>query len=313
MQTLFQESEPRFCPICGPAVPKKLKYPPSKRDNQLFDASVFNSRDGFHDNYFSFVECVKCGIIFTDPAPTAKFASRLYEISTVEYNPLEPWIYKAYVSLLQRASKFTPDLDSFVEIGGDAGFLLRHAAEKGFREQIEIEPSKDAQKKFIPPSPSARFVCDIFRGNEAEKNSVSEIVFLHTLDHISDPYAFLQNALALLKPGGVAVCAVHNTRAWSAKILGKRSPIFTIGHTYLFHTTNIRILFEKVGFDVLDVFPYANTYPLWYWMRDIDLLRSMKTPLLKVLEKIGISNIPIKLFAGNMTIIAKKPIIGRRG
>jgi enolase len=80
------------------------------------------------------------------------------------------------------------------------------------------------------------------------KNSFQVGAMFHALDHLQDPIQTLKDCLDALEPGGIFVVAVHNERSWSARLLGVRSPIIDVEHTYLYSRNTGVQIFEKAGF-----------------------------------------------------------------
>ncbi len=184
--------------------------------------------------------------------------------------------------------------------------MLRYGAENGFGRQIEIEPSRDAETKFQPQSKNAEFKRGIFIRGTLPKESVSFACFFQMLDHVPDPLEFVSAVYESLEPGGVAVCVTHDTQAWSAKLLGEKSPIYDLEHTYLFNQENIAALFKRAGFGATKTFPVANNYALKYWMNLVPFPRAIKSAAIAATSAIGLGDLRVKLYAGNLGIIAVK-------
>jgi SAM-dependent methyltransferase len=300
------ELETRNCTACGPGAEKKVKYP-ARFDVADLNATIFSARRSPDRKHFRLVECGKCGIIYSDPACDSSHLSALYQKSTVNYGGIEEQIYQSYSPVLDRGLAHATKKGTFLEIGGGRGFMLRYGAEKGFHSQIEIEPSTDAELKFTPPGPHAKFIRGIFVTGTLPKNSVSFACFFQMLDHVPNPKDFLRTVYDTLEPGGVAVCVTHNTRAFSAKLLGERSPIYDIEHTYLFHPENLAGLFGKVGFGKIETFRVANRYAIRYWLNLLPIPKFLRRGILAFLTALGLSELPVRLNAGNFGIIGVKP------
>lgn len=298
--------ETRYCTLCGPEGEKAVKYPPNFNEDDL-NAAIFSARRMPDRRHFRLVECKKCGIIYSDPACDPSQLAKLYLQGLVNYGSQEEQIYSSYATVLDRALPSLKKRGTFLEIGGGRGFMLRYGATNGFAEQIEIEPSADAEKKFEPSSKNSRFMRGIFTKGTLPPNSVSFACFFQMLDHVPNPAGFLKDVLEALEPGGIAVCVTHNTRALSAKILGERSPIYDIEHTYLFNPENMAKLFANTGFEVVETFPVANRYALRYWMNLAPIGKGLKKGLMPALEKTHLADMKINLRAGNFGIIARKP------
>ena len=296
----------RHCALCGPGAAKKELFAPSFDPADL-NAEVFSARRTPDRRHFRLVECQVCGMVFSDPACDPSELASLYERGEVRYDSLEGQIYRSYAPVLDEAAQRSTGRGTFLEIGGGSGFMLRYGAQRGFASQIEIEPSADAERKFSPPSSSARFIRAPFKRGLIPPGSASLACFFQMLDHIPDPRAFLADVFDVLEPGGAAVCVTHDAGAFSAKLLGERSPIYDLEHTYLFNLRNITQLFERAGFPQPRAFGVANRYETRYWLSLAPLPAPIKKALLAALEAAGLAGLPISLKAGNLAVIARKP------
>lgn len=296
----------RHCTLCGSQAPKTHLYS-ANFDPKDLNAAVFSARRSPDRKHFRFVECHDCGMIFSDPTFDSAFLPKLYSESLVNYDPQVDQIYDSYLPILDVALTRVRQRGVFLEIGGGSGFMLRYGFENGFSEQIEIEPSKNALEKFKPFSPQSRFIQECFTKGSLPKGSVHLACFFQVLDHISDPASFLESVLEIMEPAGVVVCVTHNTQALSAKLLGERSPIFDIEHTYLFNLSNIELLFRKVGFERIETFPISNRYSLKIWLHLLPMPSFIRRLVLFPMRCEKIANLRFKIRAGNLALIAQKP------
>jgi SAM-dependent methyltransferase len=297
--------ESRHCPVCGPQAGQRTKYRATFTESDL-NAAIFSARRMPDRCHFQFVECAGCGMIFSNPAATAQTLAGLYRESAVTYGRQQEQIYDSYAPVLDRGLARVRQRGTFVEIGGGNGFMLAYGAKQGFHRQIEVEPSQDAERKFEPPTQNAQFIRGIFEKKTLPSNSASLICFFQMLDHVPNPLEFLEAVFDVLEPGGVAICCTHNTQALSAKLLGERSPIFDIEHTYLFHPQNLKRLFEKVGFTDTESFTMSNNYSLRYWLRLAPLPSSLKGLVVRAAELTRLAELRIALNAGNFGVVAQK-------
>ena len=298
--------EERWCTICGRGAAKKEVYPASFGVEDL-SASIFSARRSPDGSHFRLVECAGCGLIFSDPACPPEKLGELYEASEVTYGPQEQQIYDSYAPILDRAAARLRRRGAFVEIGGGSGFMLAWGARAGFATQLEIEPSADAERRFARPSPEARFVRSMMTDTVLPESSASLICFFQMLDHLPDPLAFARTVHRALEPGGVAVCVTHDTTGYATRILGERSPIFDIEHTYLFHGGNLAKLFATAGFDRIETFSVANDYSIRYWLGLAPLPAGPKRMLSRMLETVGLAERRLRVKLGNIGVIAQKP------
>ena len=117
---------------------------------------------------------------------------------------------------------------------------------------------------------------DIFRPDLFPAGSLSLITCFQTIEHLADPLAFCRDALRALKPGGALFLIGHNRRAISAKLLGRKSPIFDIEHMQLFSPSSVRNLLKAAGFANVDVRTIYNQYPVRYWVQLFPFPKTMK-------------------------------------
>jgi SAM-dependent methyltransferase len=305
----FQE---RHCVLCGPGVAFREKFPANFTEDDL-NETIFAARRMPDRRHFRLVECSGCGMIYSNPGCDITDLAVLYEKAAVTYEKQEEQIYASYATILDRAMKGVERRGTFLEIGGGRGFMLRYGHDHGFARLLEIEPSADAEQRFAPLGKDSQFIRGIFTKGTLPSSSVTFACFFQMLDHTPDPRTFLADVYDCLEPGGVALSVTHNTKALSARVLGERSPIYDIEHTYLFNHHNLPRLFEKVGFEKAEAFPVANNYSLGYWMYLAPLPKAMKRAGTNLLERIGLAKQRINLRAGNIAVVARKPLAATGG
>jgi len=132
------------------------------------------------------------------------------------------------------------------------------------------------------------------------------ICFFQTLDHIIDPNSFLSNCRDILKTNGEIFCIVHNSNSLLANILGEKTPIFDIEHTYLYNKKTLRKIFEKNKFKIVREFNIKNEYSLKYWVRLFPTGKKIKNILEKIIKLLKLEKVTLKIGAGNIGIVARK-------
>jgi hypothetical protein len=98
----------------------------------------------------------------------------------------------------------------------------------------------------------------------------------------------------------------HNVTAWSARLLGERSPIIDVEHTFLYSPRTMRRLFSDARFDVLSVGPVRNTYSLSYLTHLLPLPRPLKEALIPRLRRTSLGRRQLTVPLGNMCLIARR-------
>jgi hypothetical protein len=115
-----------------------------------------------------------------------------------------------------------------------------------------------------------------------------------------------RSAFKLLRSGGALFLIGHNRRSFSARLLGKKSPIFDIEHLQLFSPVSGKNLLEHAGFSNIELKPILNRYPLHYWLKLFPVPNGLKLRLITFLKMIKIGYVPLPLPAGNMAVIGYK-------
>jgi SAM-dependent methyltransferase len=134
-----------------------------------------------------------------------------------------------------------------------------------------------------------------------DQGGFSLVTCLQTIEHLPEPLAVCEEAGRLLKPGGALLVVCHDRRAWSARVLGRRSPIYDIEHLQLFDRATLRALLERSGFERIEVHGLVNRYPLGYWLR----LARAPAALVRMLGRVA--SLPLAVPAGNLWAVGYRP------
>jgi SAM-dependent methyltransferase len=294
------------CAICEHYGNSIIKYDANLPE--IIDASVYAPRRKSDNYHFRLVECSNCGLVRSDPILDEKELSQLYFQSNCSYSdedenkPLRITYGKYLKKVLK---KFHITCEGFLDIGCSNGFLLEEVQLLDFKFIRGVEPSHDsiikAKSEIKPLIIEGMFDKHMF---ESEKFDI--VTFFQTFDHISNPNIFLKNCIRVLKKEGYILAINHNVNSFSAKILGQKSPIFDIGHAYLYDLDTMKQIFEKNGFVVKDVFSVWNNITLRYLLHLLPLPLKLKNVINRILKTLKIDSNIISLPLGNLGIIAQK-------
>jgi SAM-dependent methyltransferase len=199
-----------------------------------------------------------------------------------------------------------PDREGSIDIGAGEGAFLAELRKFGFHSICGIEPSS---------APIAAAAADIrpliyqgiFEKGRFSPARFSLITCFQTIEHVPDPLALSREACRLLKPGGMFCLVGHNRRALSARVLGRKSPIFDLEHLQLFSHRSIRRLLTAAGFERIESRSLWNSYPLRYWLRLFPLPGKFKQKLTAALEASRWDRQRLALPAGNFVAIGFRP------
>jgi len=299
----MQSPEERPCPVCG------------KRDCALFMESTVDDKKYSKYTYASrkepefmnhrYVRCLCCQTVYAPVPPTSEFLAEAYTDAGYDSGE-EAWCAaKTYARILKPFWKKFPLKNCAVDVGAGNGALLPAFKEAGFAEALGIEPSKHAINA-APVEIQPFLINGMFSRDMLAGKKVSFICSFQTLEHLRDPFDFMQTAYDLLEPGGAVAIIVHNYRSVVNRLLGRRSPIIDVEHLQIFCPAAIEALFARCGFKTHRIKAFCNAYPVKYWLRLSSLPAGMKSALNKALLKTGAGSINIPVNVGNILAIGIK-------
>jgi SAM-dependent methyltransferase len=266
--------------------------------------SRFSARRQPDRVHYRMVCCRKCGLIRSDPVLPEEELWRLYHGSSFDYKEESRCARLTYARYVRESLPLFEGRARMLEIGCGNGFFLEKALELGFAEVHGVEPSRQAVEA-APPKVRASIKNALFQEGMYPPGWFSLICGFQVLDHLTQPNDVLRACRLLLQPGGAALFINHDVGAWTNRILGERSPIIDIEHTYLYNKKTMTRIFQKNGFEVLRVFAVQNEYPLAYWCKMAPMPTSLKTRLLPVVQQSRCGRWIVSLSAGNLGILAR--------
>jgi SAM-dependent methyltransferase len=291
------------CAICGPNQPSDLVYP-NRLPAGLVSAEAFSARRVPDRMHSEIRRCRTCGLLFATPVPDADELNAGYAVSEMTYAGQLADLRRTYGALLDDLMRTRgTKAGRLLEIGCGSGFVLDEALGRGFSDVAGVEPSVEAVAA-ASDLVRGRIKLGLFTGREFPPGSFDVVCGFHVFDHVRDPRAMLDGMRRMLAPGGVLLLVMHDAGAWSAKVLGDRSPIFDIAHPYLYNRKTIVTMLEASGFEAPDVFPVRNTYRLEYWAHLTPMPRFCRGIVRAVLD-LGPGQWPVTLPAGNMGATAR--------
>lgn len=292
------------CAICQTENNVTELYP-ANLDSEAFNPVVFSARRQPDRLHYRIVRCNVCGLVRSDPIAASETLQDLYTHSTFDYGEELIGLKKTYGWYLKTLERYGAKKDSLLEIGAGNGFFLGVAIQQGYTSVRGIEPSADAIER-ADPRVRPYLVCDIMKPGLFAPATFDVVCLFQVFDHIPDPAAMLDECYTLLRPGGLILCLNHNIEAFSARLMGERSPIIDVEHTYLYSPKTIRRLFTAHGFQVRHVGPVSNNYSLRYLVHLMPLPRSVKTSALAFLNSSILGQVHLSVPLGNMVLYGQK-------
>jgi SAM-dependent methyltransferase len=294
----------RACPVCQSSDGARV-LAEANVDEKHLDAYAFASRKMPEYMHHRLIVCPACDLVYASPIPRAGALSAAYREAAFDSGEEARFASRTYAGFVRAIRPRLPDLVGALDIGTGDGAFLNELLAAGFTAVPGVEPSA---APIAAASPSTRRLIrhDLFRPEAFPPDSFSLITCFQTIEHLPDPLGMAQAAHRLLKDGGAALFIGHNRRALSARLLGRKSPIFDIEHLQLFSPRSARQLLERAGFVDVDLRVVLNRYPLHYWLKLLPLPTARKRTLIRWLKLRRLGHVPIALPAGNLAVIGYK-------
>jgi len=294
---------PTACAICGPGQPADPLY---EANFQLEDLNpmVFSARRQPDRIHYRMVRCRRCGLVRSDPVADPSTLSRLYRESSFDYSDEEPNLRRTYARYLEELGGFGVRKGALLEVGCGNGFLLDAALDRGWSEVRGVEPSRQAVA-LASPRVKPGLVEDVMRPGLFPPRSFDAVCLFQVFDHLPDPAGLLDECHRVLRPGGLLLCFNHNVEAVSARLLGERSPIVDIEHTYLYSLRTQARIMRDHGFEVLGGGPASNFISFRYLVQLLPLPRGPKAFLREQLGRSRLGRLTVRLPLGNLYVVGR--------
>ena len=302
MKLIFED---RFCPLCGSSASTRL-FAEARFDASRLDEMSFSSRKTPEGMHHRLLECTKCDLLYASPVPTFESTNNAYREAGYSSSEEARYAAATYATLVERIETELPDLRGAVDIGAGDGAFLQRLLAAGFDRAVGFEPS-NAPRAAAAADVRALIRPEPFAAGVLPDEAFTLVSCLQTIEHVLDPLALCKDAARVLAPLGAMLIVCHDRRALSARVLGRRSPIFDIEHVQLFSAKSVGVLLREAGFERVEVHPLRNRYPLRYWLQLTPVAERLKKAVRASLAAARLDGRPVSLGAGNVFAVAYKP------
>jgi SAM-dependent methyltransferase len=293
----------RSCPICGSTDETRV-FAQATFDPTKLDDFAFASRKMPEYMHHQLILCPTCELLYASPVPTVSDLTQAYGTAAFDSRDEARFAARTYAGLLPFITARLPDRDGVLDVGAGDGAFLEELIGSGFTRVAGVEPSA-APLAAAKPDIRPLIRHGMFQAENYPSASLSLVTCFQTIEHLFDPLETCRAFCRLLKPGGAVVLVAHDRLALTARIMGRKSPIFDIEHLQLFTSGSARRLLEAAGFTSIEVRRIVNRYPLHYWVKLFPLPTALKRPLIALLRMLP--SVPIPLPAGNLAAIGFRP------
>jgi len=216
---------------------------------------------------FSYVRCVKCGLVQINPQPLRDEIKRRYgEGSGQDYLAYELANEKAFLNLallalndagFEKLEKelLSNDIDVYdinvvrvLDVGCATGSLLAFLRQRGWEttgveiNEIQAEYGKRERKLDIRKEPLE----EIHFGG----GYFNVVIASHLIEHLNDPASFVSEVYRILASGGRFFVTTPNISGFQARLFKGRWRSAIFDHLYLFSVKTLTRLLKEKGFAI---------------------------------------------------------------
>jgi len=202
----------------------------------------------------SYVKCRRCGLVYTDPAPSGEELRRV----------AEEWARKHHAGAHRLQWEGNPDLQELIhgprmwrmeayrhfnrllDVGCSTGDFLEYASRRGWNTagcELASHTTEVAR---------GRLGCEIrtgpFEASGFEEESFDVVTMWDVIEHLHDPVSAVMEAWRILRPGGLLAISTPNYNSFSRHVLGKKwEGLIPPRHLFVFSPRTARRLIAATG------------------------------------------------------------------
>jgi len=203
------------------------------------------------DHPFAYHGCPSCGLVFIDRPPDdldRYYKEDYYQVPrSIEELAARARNEHYRIDIIQQFARS----GRLLEIGASYGILCYLAKQRGF--DVEAIERDEGCCRFLRDTLKIR-AHQSSRPEETLRTlgAFDVIALWHVIEHLTDPWAFLQTAAAALKPGGILVLATPNPESFQFRILRERWPhVDAPRHLWLMPTSCLQSYVRPLKLDLL--------------------------------------------------------------
>jgi SAM-dependent methyltransferase len=208
--------------------------------------------------WFAVVQCLDCGLCFTNPRPSAETIGQFYPTAYRPHRPpsarrRRPWRLRLpspwHGPRKDRQGLAWHGLGRLLDFGCGGGSFLLRMHRQGW--QVTGVDISSAAVGHVRTELGLRAYLGSLPHPELRPESFDVITMWHSLEHVHRPMAVLDEAYKLLAPGGKIVVAVPNIDSLPFRWFGSAwSGLDLPRHLTHFAPWTLHMMLENVGFNV---------------------------------------------------------------
>ncbi len=276
------------CNLCGSRESAVLYQRPYLTPHDQKVGAFAATTDEFL-NYGRIVSCLKCGLCYTNPRPTAEAILSGYGNYVDESYLLESSSRSINAHLsLNTIRRFT-STGKLLEVGSSVGYFL-NAARTDF-EVTGLEPSRwaaeEARRRFkVECYPESLENPSSIQGRSFDVVAMSDVV-----EHLLDPKSAVLSCRNFLKPGGILYLLTPDIGSLSAKLMRGYWWGLRPAHIYYFSRQTMTQMLMGNGFEILTIKSFGRIFSYSYWLSRLkNYPKSVFLTVGGVIKALGLEN-----------------------
>lgn len=297
------------CPLCSASTFRVVylgSFPETL--SQEFLTKVYRSSSD-HTLFEQVVQCTECGLVYLNPRLRSDLIVESYsqgeDNAFVEQDEMRVRTFTNALKKLHHENGLVlSPLTQVLDIGCAGGAFLRAARSLNLS-VIGIEPSR-----WLGEYARNKHNLDVRSGVLSDFSfplqSFDLITLWDVIEHVPNPKEELTIIHGLLKKDGIFVVNYPDFGSLPAKILGRKWPFLLSVHLVYYTPETIRRQLLKSGFKVISIRKHWQILELGYIINRASQYFSWLRSIGWLIEKIGLSSLPITYWMGQTQIIAKR-------
>ena len=207
---------------------------------------------------FQVVECGRCRLIRLCPQPGPEELPAYYppsywfEPARSEADRLEElyrrFVLRDHVRFVKRALAASGESGLVLDVGCGGGLFLGMLAQAGIKVaglDFSLDAASLAWRRQGVPA-----VCASLAHAPFAAGSCAVVTMFHVLEHLYDPFTYVESARELLRPNGRLVIQAPNAASWQFLMLGENwSGLDIPRHLLTFRVSDLEVLLDRCGFE----------------------------------------------------------------
>ncbi|MBI1860033.1 MAG: class I SAM-dependent methyltransferase [Deltaproteobacteria bacterium] len=302
------------CPICQEEDFTVLKKDNYKELQGVESLAALYSSSSDHELFDQVVQCRRCDLVYLNPRVESRIAlagySSAQDETFVAQNAERIRTFKnSLKSILQVTDLKASPQTHVLDVGCAGGAFPKAAVDLGLS-ATGIEPSgwlcQFARKNYGVNVLSGTLTehCSGTQSTLASK-SFHLVTLWDVIEHVPDPALVLRQCRQLLRNEGYLVVNYPDYGSVVTRLLGWSWPFFLSVHLYYFTRATMTRLLRQNGFDPVLIRPHWQTLKLSYVIQRASALVPPLKFLSRVLDKLGLGDLPCRYYIGQTLVIAK--------